>query len=101
MKSEVITLRVTPNEKEFIKQKADMKDFKSVADFILSSLIYPEKIDKKKMGSMLYEVNKIGVNLNQVVRHINSERHIDIQILNQLKETNLLLEMVLNTYRSL
>lgn len=104
-KIENIILRVTPNEKAFIKAKADLKDFKNVSDFILSSLIYPEVFDKKRMVGMLYEVNKIGVNLNQITYKVNKNKEIDLKtyqlLIDELKEIDTKLEMTINTFKSI
>lgn len=96
-----IYLRCTYFEKEFIKKKAKLKNYTKVSEFILNSLIYPEKLDVKKMKDMVYEVNKIGVNLNQAVRKMHSDNEINEELIEAIKETNLRLEMVLNTFKKL
>lgn len=70
-KTEIINLRVSKSEKEFIKLTATLKEFKSISDYITCSLIYPQSLDKKRSQSMLYEINKIGVNFNQLTKKIN------------------------------
>ena len=97
-KTEVIQLRTTKNEKEFIKQKALVHSYTNISEFILSRTIYPEKFNKKRMLDICYEVNKVGVNLNQLVRLCNKNRTVDLQILQEIKKTNALLENILREY---
>lgn len=70
-KTEIINIRVSKQEKEFIKLTSTLKEFKSISDYITCSLIYPQALDRKKSQSMLYEFNKVGVNINQLTRKIN------------------------------
>lgn len=61
LKTENIIIRCTPQEKEFIKITSTLKEFNSVSDYILSSTIYPQNLDKKKSQSLVYEFNKCAI----------------------------------------
>ena len=101
-KTEIIILRATKNEKEYIKLTASLKDFKSISDYVISSLIYPQRLDRKKAQSMLYEVNKIGINLNQISRKINQfELTNELEILQYLELINSQLEELISVYKEL
>ncbi|MEW9900912.1 plasmid mobilization relaxosome protein MobC [Chitinivorax sp. PXF-14] len=101
-KDETIIIRCTRKEKEFIKLTATLKEFKSISDYLLASTIYPQSLDKKKAQSMLYEVNKIGVNLNQISRKINQFELTDpLEIIQYLELINSQLEEVVRVYKEL
>lgn len=98
-KTEIVILRTTPQEKEFIKAKVKEKKCKNVSDLVLSSIIYPEHFDKYRDQDILYQMHKIGVNNNQIARYANQKRDVDLRVLQALQENNKLLEMIFNTYK--
>lgn len=107
-KNSAIYFRVTEAEKYYIELKAKERNFSNLSEFIIASIIKPEVLDKKKMKDMAYEVNKIGVNLNQCVRKMHSQlqekedtKKLFNELLSAINETNLRLEMVINTFRSI
>lgn len=91
--------RLTEEEDTFICMIAKSNGYTNISDFIRTSIINPSQLVKKNMMPFLYEVNKIGVTNNQIARHANTQKSLDLQILEQLKEQNKLLEMAINTYR--
>ena len=93
-KNQVIQIRCSENEKEFIKQKASLHS-SNVSEFILNRTIYPEQTNKKRLLDLCYQINKIGTNLNQAVYLCNKKRQIDNELLEKIKITNALLEQIL------
>jgi len=96
-----IILRITEEEKEFIKLTATIKNFTSVSDYIRSSLIYPQRLDKKLSQDLIYEINKIGVNLNQVSRRNNKNNEVNIETRNGINNIYFQLEELVKIYKEL
>ena len=112
-KKKVITLaaKVTREEAKRIKQIADAKGI-TVSDLIRRSVlnlpvperISPEKLIKKNevIRQLTYEVNKLGVNLNQIAKYCHKHREIDALVLEKIIATEKKLTELLETaYRSL
>jgi len=78
-KSEQLTVRVTPGEKQEIKQKAEAAGL-SVSRFLVESSLEEvtsrEEREKlvEELRKLYREVRSIGGNLNQVARHLNEGR---------------------------
>ena len=97
-----IPFRIEEKEYEKLKQIAKEKKYKSFSAFIRDSLLehngIPSKAMKKQMYDLRWEVNKIGVNINQATKRINSgygsRQDIQMMIANQA-ELKILLEKYL------
>lgn len=73
-KNENILIRVTEQDKEYIKQKAEKMGFKSVTAFLVSSAKnhFTIEMDMKIYSDVAKEINYIGKNINSLVRKVNS-----------------------------
>jgi len=72
-KNSYLNIRLTKDEKEEITNKFKQVDL-SLSEYMRSILLsYKPKIKKAKKAdsNLLYELNKIGVNLNQIAREKN------------------------------
>lgn len=71
-KKEKIEMRVTPNQKELIKNKADELGFKSVTAFLISSAedFFMIDLDLSHFDKVSKEINYVGNNINNLVHHI-------------------------------
>jgi predicted RNA-binding protein with PIN domain len=96
-----LIFRLTEEEKQFIEMTATLKNFHSVSDYIRCSLIYPQQLDRKISQDLIYEINKIGVNLNQMTRRVNKKKSIDNDFLQEIALFNSQLEQVINLYKEL
>lgn len=71
-----ITFRVNEKEYQRLQTVAEEKKYTSLSQFVRDSLLEHNGISsnamKKQMYDMQWELNKIGVNINQAVKHINS-----------------------------
>jgi len=82
-----VTVRFTDDEYNRLKEKATQFDM-TLSDFIRTKLltkrekVRPSKCDK----SLLYEINRIGNNLNQIAKHCNITKSIDKLVLQSLVE---------------
>ncbi len=97
-----VGVRFSQEEFDFIMEKVKQKKMKSISAFIRDSVLEnngrPSKTMKKQMYNLRWEVNKIGVNINQATKRINSgfgsRQDIQIMIANQA-ELKILLEKYL------
>ncbi|HIP48243.1 MAG TPA: plasmid mobilization relaxosome protein MobC [Lutibacter sp.] len=48
--------------------------------------ILNQKIKSKITNDLIYEVSKIGNNLNQISKYVNTEKSLDFQVLEKLIE---------------
>jgi len=89
------TVRFTPEEAERIKQIAEAKGL-TVSELIRRSVLglpIPERMSPKRLAKRneifrkyLTEVNRIGVNINQIARYCNKYREVDALVLERLVE---------------
>lgn len=100
-RNKTIQIRVTEDEAEFIKLKMGEFGYTNCSDYIRTSLICPLNRNRKKMQSMLYEVNKIGVNLNQAIHLMHRKGVTDKALLHSIEVTNKLLLELIRVYQSL
>lgn len=71
-KTERFHLRVTPSEKEFLESKSEELGFNSVTAFLLSSARdrFTIDLDISPYREVAKEINYIGKNINNLIRHI-------------------------------
>ena len=71
-----VGIKFQEKEYEIIEQKAKEKKSSSISEFIRESVLENNGVLSKKMKKQLYdlqwEVNKIGTNINQATKRINS-----------------------------
>jgi len=101
----VISAKVTPEEREKIKAIADAKGL-TISEFIRKKLLdieIPERITPERLArkneifrKYLSEINRIGVNINQIARYCNKYREIDALVLERLIEIEESLKGLLN-----
>ena len=84
-KSEEIHLRMTPTEKKEIEEKAKLVG-KSVANYLLSLSQNQRIVVAKKLPTLIYEINKIGVNVNQITAVANSQKYVSKEMLMKVRE---------------
>lgn len=96
-------LQVRLSEDEFHKIRNRLTDYEytNLSEFIRDSALKPSRKNKKMMGSMIYEVNKIGVNLNQAIHRLHLQEIDHTELLAVINKTNHLLSNILNVYSKL
>lgn len=99
-RDEKITVRTTKFELDMIMQNYKESGIKSFQEFAIKILSdgYIVNIDTTQMHNYAYEINKIGVNINQIahkINQINSEAP-DLYLLKQDMEECLILMKELN-----
>ena len=70
----VLRVPVTPEEQEFIRQKMDLLHTRNFSAYARKMLIdgYVVHIDTTDIRAQTAELQKIGVNVNQIARRLNS-----------------------------
>lgn len=80
-----VSLRFNPDDYRLLEQKAEKMGL-PIATYCkhvsLNKAILIKKVIPKSKSSNDFELHKIGVNLNQIVKKLNIEKNID-QILNE------------------
>lgn len=74
-KNENILMRVTKEEKEFIKNKSKELGFKNVSAFLIYAATnhVSLNVDMKIYRDLASEINYIGKNINSLIRRINTD----------------------------
>ena len=84
-RSEELHFRITPTEKKEIEEKAKLVG-KSVANYLLSLSQNQRIVVAKKLPTLIYEINKIGVNVNQITAVANSQKYVSKEMLMKVRE---------------
>ncbi|WP_252249115.1 plasmid mobilization relaxosome protein MobC [Clostridium sp. VAP23] len=102
-KSKTIGIRFNMDELKVIEDKANLLNLKPspfLKEIILNNMTKVIlKVDFSSLDNLAYEINKIGVNINQIARIANSDKHIyksDIEYLREKQER--IEEMLCNYY---
>jgi Bacterial mobilisation protein (MobC) len=90
---EGIRVRLTNREKELLAERCRKEGYRTLSDFGRAKLLRKREIRKieaskefsELMGQMDFELNKIGVNLNQIAKKLNT--YLGYQLDSQDKRT--------------
>ena len=82
-KTDRIFIRVSPTEKKKIEEKAKQVN-QTVAGYLLSLSESRRIIDTTKMASLIVEVRKIGVNINQIAAIANTQKYVNKELQTKL-----------------
>ncbi len=79
LRKEQIIIRVMPEEKEIIKQKMKETNSRTYFDLIMRSITTHEtiKINTKPLSEIANELNRIGNNLNQLTKAVNTSKDLN------------------------
>ena len=98
-KTERLQLRLTPAEKEKLTEKAAAARM-SVSDYVAELIDKKKVINEKTIFSLIYEIRKIGVNINQIAYIGNFQRYVPDELLKQvhqdMNEVNALVQKILS-----
>lgn len=89
-KNERIYLRVTPEEKELITKSARSADM-NISEYILCLAKKKRVINIRGFPDLIFQVTKIGININQITAAINTKHSATIE---ELLEVQTLLKLV-------
>jgi len=93
IRSENIKVRLTPSERKKVEEILQEYEIKNISEFIREIILSGSfKIEKgeceQSQSNLLYELNKIGVNINQIAKYANIEKEIDVKVLKELQKIN-------------
>lgn len=75
-KTKNLSVRPTPEELKLLHERAASFGFRSLSQYLiergLSSGLMIQSTEREKIERLLYEVRKIGVNINQIARRLNA-----------------------------
>ncbi|MDF9530626.1 plasmid mobilization protein [Bacillus cereus] len=90
-------MRLTEDDKEYIKNKSEELGYKNVSAFLIDSAKthFKLEVDMKAYRDLTKEINYIGKNINSLIRRINTDgiytdSDIDFLRVNQKKIVNLI-----------
>ena len=80
MKTEMLRVRMTPEEKAALHRRASLNR-KSMSEYIRSVAKCPPDVTRDEFDAsivrMIYEINKIGVNINQIAKKYNEHNYVE------------------------
>lgn len=80
MKTEMLRVRMTPAEKDALYIQARLHQ-KTMSEYIRSVAKRPPDVTRDEfddsIGRMIYEINKIGVNINQIAKKYNEHQYVE------------------------
>ena len=74
-KTAEICVRVTPTEKKELQEKADAAHL-SLSRFLVKSASDRKMLQTENIAKLIYEIRKIGINVNQIAHVANGQRFI-------------------------
>ena len=84
-KSEEVHIRLTPTEKKEIEEKAKLAN-QSVANYLITLSQNQRIVVAKKLPQLITEINRIGVNINQITAVANSAKYVSKEMLMNVRE---------------
>ena len=84
-----ICVRVTPTEKKELQEKADAAHL-SLSRYMVKSASDRKMLQTENIAKLIYEIRKIGINVNQIAHVANGQRFLlqsDLVSLNRHMDT--------------
>lgn len=83
-----VNFRVTLAEKQMIKDRIRKSGCPETGEYLRRMAIdgYIFHLDNSDLKQLIYEVNKIGVNINQIAHKINKENEVYQTDMDEIKE---------------
>ena len=100
-KTKRLQVRLTEEEIKTIKERMADFEYSNLSEFIRDGALKPSRKNKRNMASMIYEVNKIGVNLNQAIHKLHLQQIDHTELLIAINQANHLLSNILVVYSKL
>ncbi|MGC6553527.1 plasmid mobilization protein [Streptococcus sp. VTCC 12905] len=82
-------MRVTPQENELIKQRMAYHNFSNFNTYARYMLLTGEvvKVDYSELIKLRTEINRIGTNINQLAKYVNTNEEISLESYQSLQDS--------------
>lgn len=82
-------MRVTPRENEMIKERMEVYGFKNFNTYSRYMLLTGEvvMVDYSELMKLRTEINRIGININQLAKYINTSEEVSLENFNELNDS--------------
>jgi hypothetical protein len=100
-KSKRLSVRLTPEEWDFIRRQAEESGM-VLSDFVRSRMLVPVRNKKKEYREVATQIARLGNNVNQIARWANSHKSTaNGQLVIMLARLNMLLAAVIDELRKI
>lgn len=91
--------RVTPRENDLIKERMAIHGFKNFNTYARYMLLTGEVItvDYSELVKLRTEINRIGTNINQLVKYVNTNEEVSLEHYQSLQELLSEIKQLMNT----
>lgn len=82
-------MRVTPRENELIKERMELNGFKNFNTYARYMLLTGEvvTVDYSELIKLRMEINRIGTNINQLAKYVNTNEEITLENFQNLQDS--------------
>ncbi len=105
LRSEKVVLRVSPDELLQMERNRVTHRFDNMAQYLRALGLKPTPTtnERKQLSALLaatFQLNKIGVNINQIARRLNQGEILDDEVVITLKQIRMAAQAMLNQARN-
>jgi hypothetical protein len=97
-RTELISFRLTPTEKDRLNKLISEYNIKNISDFIRQVILtgkFKTTQAQQNYEALLYQISKIGNNINQIAKLCNINKEVDIRVLEQLAKIEEMLDILI------